>query len=168
MVCLLLPTINSSSSSFNQAIPPSTLRLCTGTRTLIFDYNLLMEIKKSLRGITSATDAKYIEETIALKPLWYVHLGDGKARIMLGISEKQVQTVGIMREPTIIGAKVPQGGGNMQEENHATQTIKVPKFLSFPLKSEIQQPSEFLETLDRAFIVYQSLFMQASVNREKV
>ena len=56
-----------------------------------------MEIKKSLRGITSATDAKYIEEIIALKPLWYVHQGEGEARIMLGISEKQVQTVGIMR-----------------------------------------------------------------------
>jgi hypothetical protein len=87
---------------------------------------------------------------------------------MLGTSEKQVQTVGILREPNIIGAKVPQGGGNMQEEDQATQTVKVPKVLSFPLKSEIQQPSEFLETLDRAFIVYQSLFIQASINREKV
>jgi hypothetical protein len=114
------------------------------------------------------TNAKYIEETIPLKPLWYVHQGEGKARIMLGISEKQVQTVGIIREPTIIGAKVPQGGGNMQEEDHATQTVKVPKVLSFLLKSEIQQPCEFLETLDRAFIVYQSLFMQASINRERV
>jgi hypothetical protein len=72
---------------------------------------------------------------------------------MLGTSEKQVHTVGIVREPAIIGAKV-QGGGNMQEEDQVTQTVKVPKVLSFQLKSEIQQPSEFLETLDRAFIVF--------------
>ena len=56
----------------------------------------------------------------------------------------------------------------MQEEDQATQTVKVPKVLSVPLKSEIQQPSELLETLDRALIVYQSLFMQASINLEKV
>ena len=56
----------------------------------------------------------------------------------------------------------------MQEEDQAIQTVKVPKVLSFPLRSEIHHPGEFLETLDRAFIVYQSLFMQASINREKV
>jgi hypothetical protein len=56
---------------------------------------------------------------------------------MLGTSEKQVQNLGILREPTIFGAKVPQGGGNMQEEDQATQTVKVPKVLSFTLKSEI-------------------------------
>ena len=62
--------------------------------------------------------------------------------------------MGIVREATIIGAKVRQGGGNMQEEDQASQTVKVPKVLSFPLKSEVQQPSELLETLDRALIVY--------------
>jgi hypothetical protein len=44
----------------------------------------------------------------------------------------------------------------------------VPKVLSFPILKEMFSPEDFLETLDRAFIVYQTLFMQASVNQEKV
>jgi hypothetical protein len=56
----------------------------------------------------------------------------------------------------------------MQEDELSIPLTRVPKTLVFPLKSEIASPEDLLEIVDRAFIVYQTLFMQASINREKV
>jgi hypothetical protein len=51
--------------------------------------------------------------------------------------------------------------GNMQEEEEETivKPMKIPKNLAFGIKSSILEPSEFLETIEVAFLVYQALFV---------
>ena len=123
--------------------------------------------KQSSLGIINGA-VTYKEEYIQLIPEYYLPMNDGKTRLLIGTSEKQVQTLAILREPTQVGVKVSLAGGNRQEEDQTIQSVMVPKVLSFPILKEMFSPEDFLETLDRAFIVYQTLFMQASVNQEKV
>ena len=56
-----------------------------------------MEIKKQSRGIIETPT--YKEETTNIIPHWYYPEGEGKARLVLGMSDKQVISLGILREP---------------------------------------------------------------------